>query len=289
MKYSEDRLCEIQLDNGQSRQLHVWGSRNPGPVLLCVHGGMAHGGDYLTMGVSFRAYDFTTVSIDLSGHLGQQRVYVDSFDDFVQDVGGMMDWAQSEYPERPWFLVGHSMGGLILSYLALRQDLSDRKGFSGLVLSSPYWSGVVKVPWYLKLASGLVSKLTPTANVPLEDFVDHLTHDEAITQRHRDDEASDRRAREISARFGREMLKAQRYVAKHVSDWSHPVYLVSAGKDKLSSNEVINELCAMMPEHLVTHTHYPENYHENFNELNREEVFAGIRQWMGLQIDDHKI
>ena len=289
MKYSEDRLCEIQLDNGQSRQLHIWGARNPGPVLLCVHGGLAHGGDYLTMGVSFRAYDYTTVSVDLSGHQGQRRVFVESFDEFVDDVHGMMDWTQTEYPGRPWFLVGHSMGGLILSYLSLRHSVSQQPGFSGFVLSSPYWAGLVKVPWYLQLASGLVSRVTPKAHVPMEDFVDHLTHDESITQRHRDDQAADVRATEISARFGRELLKAQSYVARHMSGWSDPVYLVSAGKDKLSSNDTISELSGKIPEHLLTHIHYPENYHENFNELNREEVFAGVRQWMDLQIDDHTI
>ena len=39
-----------------------------------------------------------------------------------------------------------------------------------------------------------------------------------------------------------------------------------------------------IPKHLLSFHLHPGNYHENFNELNRDEVFAEILGWMEEQM-----
>ncbi|MEM7281651.1 MAG: alpha/beta fold hydrolase [Pseudomonadota bacterium] len=288
MKYSEDLVASTSLSDGAMRNLHIWGSRNPGPLLLCVHGGMAHAGDYVTMGVSFRAYDYTTVSIELTGHQGQRRVIIESFADFAADVRAMIKYVATEYPNRPWFLVGHSMGALILSQLALSGTLPKNDPFCGFVFSSPYWDSAIAVPWHLRLLSGVVARMAPTRDIPIEDFVDYLTHDETITARHRQDEAEDVRAREVSARFGHELLKAQRFVSRRMGDWKDPLLLIKPGDDRLANTESTTRLSTLIPDQHLSVLSYPDNYHENFNELNREEVFMEMRDWMQQRIEENQ-
>ena len=37
---------------------------------------------------------------------------------------------------------------------------------------------------------------------------------------------------------------------------------------------------------LLDYHFYPENYHENFNELNREKIFADILRWLEARMHD---
>jgi len=61
------------------------------------------------------------------------RVHVETFNTYTADVIQHVERKKEEYPDVPCLLMGHSMGGLIASHVAVqRQDL-----FRGLVLSSP--------------------------------------------------------------------------------------------------------------------------------------------------------
>jgi len=65
----------------------------------------------------------------------------------------------------------------------------------------------------------------------------------------------------------------------HIATWKHPMLVIVAGDDKLADSAATKELLKKVNPEYLTELWYPDNFHENFNELNREDVFARIVEW----------
>jgi alpha-beta hydrolase superfamily lysophospholipase len=59
-----------------------------------------------------------------------------------------------------------------------------------------------------------------------------------------------------------------------------PLFAVVAGADQLADADAAEAMLKSVPAQLLTYQRYPHNFHENFNELNREQIFADILAWM---------
>ncbi|MDT8991748.1 alpha/beta fold hydrolase [Curvibacter sp. APW13] len=283
MRFSEDKLDKLTCSDGVQRPIHIWQPESPKAVILAIHGGMAHAGDYVTPALYFRPHGIATVSFDMHGHDGKKRVDIPGFDTFLSDAGLLLQWIKSQYPGLPIFVMGHSMGALIATHLALGRFNNDAD-IRGFILSSPYYVNAVKVPKIMLALSGVLAALFPTAKVPMEPVTDVLTHDKEITARHYTDEKDNIRASEASFRFATSLLKAQSALQGGLSSVRHPVFAVVAGDDKLANPQASQTLLATIPAALLEFHYYPKNFHENFNEENRETIFANVLKWMGKQV-----
>ena len=284
--YLESQTLQLPFSD-EDRTVRIWSpERSPTALILAIHGGMSHSGDYATVGNYFREHEVTTISFDLHGHGKRPRIDIPGFEVFIDDVRRMLDWVQATYPNLPVFVMGHSMGALIATHLELSGMLRAHPVHArvrGVILSSPYYANAIPVPPLLVTLSGLLARFFPTAKVPMDDLTDLLTHDAQITARHRRDEAYGRRAREASFRFGRALLDAQAALHQDLSQWQHPVFAVLAGDDRLADVRVSSAMLkTVRPELLALH-HFAGNFHENFNELNREQIFHALREWMQMQ------
>lgn len=275
---AEDRVFQLPFTYGE-RTVRVWDAPRPRAVIVAIHGGMSHSGDYATVGTYFRAQEVTTISFDLTGHGQKARIDIPHFGIFLEDTERMLAWARHEYPTLPVFLMGHSMGALIATHMEIagRLNVFDIRG---VILSSPYYANAIPVPALVVRLSGLLASLFPTAKVPMTSLTECLTHDEAITQRHYHDEKAHRRGTEASMRFGRSLLDAQSALGGDLGKWQHPMFAVVAGNDKLADAKASKRLLETIPEAHRTLRYFPENFHENFNETNRIEIFNAAWQWM---------
>lgn len=283
MRFSEDKLATLLCSDQVKRPIHIWAPRDPKAVILAIHGGMAHAGDYVTPALYFKEHGIATVSFDMCGHDGKKRVDIPSFNNFLEDEALFLKWIKSTYPGLPIFVMGHSMGALIATHLEFGSFAKDRD-IKGVILSSPYYVNAIKVPQILQTFSRSLAKLFPTMKVPLEHLTHMLTHDAAITERHLTDERDNIRATEVSFRFAASLMAAQEGLAGKFGKWAHPVFAVVAGDDKLADAQGAKALLDTIPADLLEYHHYPENYHENFNELNRNTIFADILKWMGKHL-----
>lgn len=278
MRFSEDALSTFEGSDGSLRTVHQWSPSSPRAVLVAIHGGMAHGGDYQVPALFFKDRGWATVSFDQAGHDRQQRVDVPNFDIFLQDAVLFLDWVAAHYPGLPLLVVGHSMGGLIVSHLELKGHL-NRPSIRGVVLSSPYFVNAIQMPPFLVKLASLLARVWPTGKVPLPQVTDELTHDPVVTARHFVDEQDHVRAHEASFRFANALLQAQAELGGDLRGWRHPVFAVLAGQDRLANTPAAQAWLATVPAGLLTCHTYADNFHENFNELNRETLFNQILEW----------
>jgi alpha-beta hydrolase superfamily lysophospholipase len=276
--YQEDRALQLPFANDQ-RTVRLWEAAHPRAVIVAIHGGMSHSGDYATVGAYFRAQELTTISFDLTGHGQKARIDIPHFGVFLDDVERMLSWVRAEYPSVPVFLMGHSMGALIATHMEISGRL-NAFDIRGVILSSPYYANAIPVPALVVHLSGVLAKLFPTAKVPMTSLTEWLTHDATIIQRHYQDEQMHRRGTEASMRFGRNLLQAQSALGGDLSRWQHPVFAVVAGADKLADANVSRQMLDTISAKNRTLQYFPENFHENFNETNRDEIFSALWQWM---------
>lgn len=234
-------------------------------------------------GVYMKKQGYALVAYDQHGHDMKRLTHVPRFDVFLDDLELMLVWVKEHYPGVPVFLMGHSMGGLILTHFGIRVYKEDSL-VKGFILSAPGYENSLKTSKFLLAMAKLLSRIAPKKAVPVEDLRPHVTRDEAEYKRMREDERDGIQATKMSARMGAEFLQAQDWVPDHIGEWKYPMLAIIPGNDKLINSERTRELLSRIDDGLLSVLSYPENYHESFNELNREEVFASIVEWCEARI-----
>ena len=84
-----------------------------------------------------------------------------------------------------------------------------------------------------------------------------------------------------SAKLGVESEKTQAWVLENMKTWERfPMFAVVAGDDQLADAQSSKKALNSIPSKLLTLIVHEKNFHENFNETNRNETFAKISDWM---------
>jgi alpha-beta hydrolase superfamily lysophospholipase len=136
---------------------------DPRGVLVLVHGLKDHSARYGALVKALTARGVAVHTQDLRGHgrSGGERVWVDEFGQYVQDVAKVADQARAAYPGKPVFVMGHSMGGAIATLYALQQG----PALAGLVLSAPALKPGKDVSGFLIGVTKFVNLLASRAKV----------------------------------------------------------------------------------------------------------------------------
>ncbi|MCP4022879.1 MAG: alpha/beta hydrolase [Desulfobacteraceae bacterium] len=278
MRFSETRLDTFIASDTLKLDIHIWEPDSPKALFLAVHGGLAHGGDYVTPALFFKDKGIATAAYDLRGHK-QEKVHLDSFDQFVDDTFCFLKWAKDNYPDIPIFYLGHSIGSLIGTHVGLNQDRLKNR-LKGFVFSSPYYKNAIKTPPFVIPMVKILSKVLPNLTIPNSIDANKLTHDQEITRRHKQDEADGLRASKASMRFGNEIFCAQDWVKGHIENWEYPLFVVLSGNDQVADTPESEELLQQLNGDLLTCVVKENNYHENYNETDRDNTFEQIYKWV---------
>ncbi|RJP82681.1 MAG: alpha/beta hydrolase [Desulfobacteraceae bacterium] len=283
MNFSETRMDVLRTADGLSLDIHIWEPEKPEAIILAIHGGLAHAGDYVTPALFFKKKGLATAAYDLRGHK-QEKTFIKDFRLFHEDTELFLGWGRKEYQNLPIFIMAHSMGSLIVTHLGIKTAI-DRFGVKGFIMSSPYYENAVKVSPVMIPMVKIMGRLIPRMVIPSPDITDLLTHDKAITRRHREDEQAGLRSAKPTMRFGSELLKAQKWVKENITKWHHPLFAVVAGNDHVADPAEAERLLKRINKKHLTYLYHKDNYHENYNETNREETFARIYDWIGTLIE----
>lgn len=112
----------------------------PKATLVICHGYAEHSGRYEAVAAGLAQRGLAVWAIDLRGHgaSGGERASVIDVAHLVDDVLVALERARAAHPSLPTFLLGHSMGGLVSTALAIEhQDRLRGLVLSGAAVSDP--------------------------------------------------------------------------------------------------------------------------------------------------------
>ncbi len=255
----------------------------PRAILLIVHGLAEHSGRYGNVVNHFGPLGYAVYGIDHLGHGKSEgrRVHVEHFDDYASTLKVYFDKIREWQPDKPIFLVGHSMGGLISAvYL-----LDHQAELAGAVLSGP----AVKIPKHVTPAMLFVSKML-SALLPrfglLALSADGVSRDPAVVQAYISDPLVHRG--KASARLAAEMLKAMQAISGQAARITLPIMIVQGSADRLvnpAGARMLYDAVGSVDKEIKI---YDGFYHEVFNEPEHEKVLREVETWLEAHLGSRK-
>jgi acylglycerol lipase len=247
----------------------------PKAVLMVAHGLAEHGGRYMNLVNHFVPLGYGVYAIDHIGHgkSGGARVFVENFSEFIDPLKTLFDKIQASQSDKPIFLVGHSMGGLIAAcYL-----LEHQEGLKGALLSGP----AVKVP---RSASGMtvfigkiLSAIVPKAGL-VQLVAEGISRDPAVVEAYRNDPLVF--TGKITARLAAQLLASMERVSNEAATITLPLMLVQGSKDILVDPEGAQMLYDLVASKDKTIKIYEGFFHEVFNEPEHKQVLGDVQDWL---------
>ena len=263
------RTRTIQARDGTSLCLARWEPAGTarGQVLI-VHGLAEHMGRYEHVAAALTTAGFGVSGLELRGHgdSAGRRGHVRRFGDYLLDLD-----AAAATLDGPFFLLAHSMGGLVaLDYLRHPRPVR------GLVLSNPLLGVAVALPrWKIALA-GILSRLWPTLSMANEIDVELLSHDAASNRRY----AEDPKVFKVGTpRWYTEMQAAIARVFAHGGRYETPLQLHLGMEDRITDVRAAERMAARWDGPLEIQR-WPHGYHELLQETNKDEILAAVVGWL---------
>jgi alpha-beta hydrolase superfamily lysophospholipase len=243
--------------------------------VLVVHGYAEHSGRYEHVGAWFAARGCAVYAYDQQGHgrSSGTRCHVRRFGDFHDDLAIAQGRVAALHPGLPLFLVGHSMGGLIVASYARER----RPDVAGVALSGPALALGEDLPRGRLLAARLLRWIAPRFAVPAGLDPEGLSRDPAVVRAYVEDPlVVDRMTLSLAA----ELFGAVARTAAGPGDVELPVLLLHGAADPLCSAEGSRAFHEGLRAEGSSLRIYPELRHEIFNEPERESVFEDLLGWL---------
>ncbi|MDQ0160910.1 alpha/beta hydrolase [Alkalibacillus salilacus] len=242
-------------------------SRGGEAVIVIVHGAFEHSGRYEWLISQWNDAGYHVIVGDLPGHGESEgkRGHVDSFDEYIKTVQTWLD--EAKYFELPIFLLGHSMGGLIV----IRTLEEMNESVSGVILSSPglgMKTGPSKLVYHL---SKVFDQLMPSIQFKTNVTPQLATRNGTF---HVQDESDPLFLHKVSVRWFHEFERAIDQAFKQIRYYPDlPTLFMQAGEDRLISISAVEKFFNKLAVQDKKYYIWPDLYHEVFNEPERDEVF----------------
>jgi len=248
-------------------------------AVLIVHGLGEHSGRYENVVGQLVPQGYAVYGFDLYGHGKSDgpREFVKSMADYFETITHYKNMIKEWQPDKPLFILGHSMGGLLVpNYL-----LDHAEDFRGALISAP---AILVPPGITKavVAAGKVlSFLAPKAGVMQLD-ANGVSKDPEVVQAYVNDPLVCHG--KTSARLSAEMLDAMMRVNKEMGEITLPVLILQGGKDTMADPKGAEKLYQNVSSEDKTLKVYEGLYHEVFNEPERAQVLADVQAWLDAHI-----
>jgi len=248
-------------------------------VVLLVHGLGEHSGRYAHVAEHLTERGFAIYTLDHYGHgkSDGHAGFVERFSVYLDGVGALLEKARDEQPDVPFFLIGHSMGGLIAAtYLLDNQD-----AFTACVLSGPALKTDQAPPALLLALNRLLSKLVPTLPMIQLD-VSGVSRDPAVVDAYVSDPLVFHG--KLSARLIAELSATMDDTLSRAGEIRIPLILLHGERDVLTAPSGSQEMFDNVSSDDKTLKIYPGLFHEIFNEPEKETVLLEMSAWLEAQL-----
>lgn len=253
----------------------AWRPEGPArAVLVNLHGLGDHSGLYPTVVDHFTARGMVVHAFDLrgNGRSPGQRAYIARWDLFREDLRRFLELVRREERDLPLFLLGNSLGGLIV----LEYALWHPEGIRGVIAASPPL-GALGVPAPLLAMGRIMSRVLPRFALRTGMDLDGLARDPTVVQTVLSDPLFHRWG---TARLSTEVAAAIERVQAGAPRFPLPVLVLHGSADRMVLPDGSRKFSARVghPDHRLLE--YPGGFHVLFADLDRERVLTDVEQWV---------
>ncbi|MEA5620443.1 lysophospholipase [Cronbergia sp. UHCC 0137] len=246
-------------------------------ILAVVHGLGGHSGLYTNVVEHLLPKQYAVYGLDLRGHGRSpgQRGYINTWSEFRNDVQVFLKFIQQQQPKSPIFILGHSMGGLIVLDYALRYP-EEASLLKGVIVLAPSIGKVGVSPSRILLGK-ILSRVHPrfTLNTGLDATAG--SRDEKVVATYSQDILRHTLA---TARLSTEFFATVSWIHTHADKWQLPLLILHGGADSVAlpaGSELFYQRVTY-PDKL--RIEYPGAYHDLQCDINYCEVMTDLNNWM---------
>ena len=274
------RTGHVVSPDGVRVFFRTWACPDARGRVLCVHGLGEHSGRYGGLADAVRGLGLELWALDMRGHGRSEgrRGHVASLDDLLGDLDRLRDRAEEETPDGPTFVLGHSLGGLVIGRWL---QAPGSAGVRGAVFVAPFVNVAMDVPAWKRRLGTAADRLAPAVTLPNGLALEDLFRREGDRRAYDEDPLVHRR---ISARLWGEMGRGAARLVAGAGTIGTPALFQLAGEDRIVANEATRSFAAALgsPAEVVE---YEGAYHALYHDPRSAEAFADLGAWLGQRLD----
>lgn len=248
--------------------------------VILVHGFGEHSGRYGPLTDHLTREGFSVTSYDHRGHALSDGLpgHVEDFSEYDNDLAAVVKSVSARTPEaKRTFLIGHSMGGLVVLRYVARKDAD----LSGAVVSAPLLGIATSVPAHKIMIARVGARMAPRLRVGNEIDPATLSRDPEIVRAYSTDPLV---TRQVSVRWYWEAKRAMEEARELASQIELPILILHGTQDKIASIDATREVFERISSDDKELGIYPDFYHELFNEPEKRAVFERVSKWLGKRV-----
>lgn len=242
-------------------------------IAVIVHGLAEHQGRYDYMADCLHQAGIGTYRFDHRGHGRSEgeRTYLSSFHELSDDTNVIVDMAISENPDKPVFLIGHSMGGFTVTSYGVKY--TDKR-LAGIITSGALTHGVNQ------LANPMPEGLDPHTRhenqmgggvCSVKEVVDWYGKDPLNVM-------------SVTVGLHYELIKGVLWMKEKLADFRYPVLMLHGEQDALVNVEDTYQFFKNVASTDKQMKIYGGLFHEIFNEYCKDEVIGDVIAWINNRI-----
>ena len=264
----------LNSPDGTKLAYRAWPVPDAKITFAVLHGHGEHGGRYERFAGGMGSYNMATSAVDLRGHgeSAGQRGHVDSWSQWIEDAAAFVSQVERESTGEVVPL-GHSLGGVLLLSAVLAGRLPQARRF---IVSSPALKLKVKVPAWMTSLGSVTSSLVPRLSMSTNLDPRVVSRIPEVVEAYRNDPLVHSK---MSSRLYSEWQRAAKDNLEHAGEIKLPFLILAGTADRLidpaGSEELHRRATAMSTLRMLD-----GRYHEPFNDVGSDEVFATIAEWL---------
>jgi acylglycerol lipase len=245
-------------------------------ALVLVHGLGDHSGavsyDVLISHLAPRGFACYLYDQRGFGRAPGPRAFTPTFGHLRDDLARFVRLVRAHAPDLPCFLIGLSLGGLIV----LDQAIAHPDPLAGVVAAAPAL-GRPQVPRTLLALAPFLSRATPQWRLDPRLDIANLSRDQVAAQAYVDDPLYEPRT---SARLGWETVRTMRETMMAAPRMHVPLLLLHGDADRITSPAGSAEFHARAGAADKTLIVYRGAVHNPLIDIERDQVLADVTDWL---------
>lgn len=243
-------------------------------VLVALHGLGDHSGLYPMLPDAFLPLGIEIFAPDLrgNGRSPGQRAYLDSWSELREDLRRLIIRVRADRPAVPLFLLGVSLGGLVVLDYATHHP----QGLRGVIaVSAPL--GELGVPRPLMALGRVLSRWWPRFSLDTGMDLSGLARDPAVAERVLRDPLFHRKG---TARLSTEITATIERVQAGAPAFPVPLLVLHGAVDRMVPPDGSRRFVDATGQPDRRLIEYPEGYHALLADVGADRVLQDIAEWM---------